>query len=59
VQPDDGSRGIDDVSRTLARQRVPDAEARASLVDGDAEHGHSVAPPPDGIATGSADLTLT
>jgi hypothetical protein len=57
VQPDDGPRGIDDVSRTLARERVTDAEARAALGDGDAAHGHSVASPPDGIATGPADLT--
>jgi hypothetical protein len=57
VQPDDGPCGIDDVGRALSRERVPDAEARASLVDGDAAHGPSVASPPDGIAAGSTDLT--
>ena len=57
MQAHDGPRGVDDVGGTLARERMPDTEARTSLVDGDAAHGPSVASPAHGIATGPADLT--
>ena len=59
MQPHDGPGRVDDVSSAFARERMPDAEARTSLVVGDAAHGPSVSSPAHGIATGPADLTQT
>ena len=57
MQCHDGASGADHVRRTApGSEGMPDAETRTTLVDGDAAHGHSVASPAHGIATGPAGL---